>query len=134
MTVNAAGGALSLPVHPECIIVFTYNSGAEDIRFKSALHDRMGNFDFEYPDVETESRRYAKMVTKMMALQQEAPELQREYSPEEMLPVVRIIERALQAAKIPQNLLMLQELVRELIVIVICFCKVTVAMRMLLRQ
>ena len=97
LTVNAAGGALSLPVHPECIIVFTYNSGAEDIRFKSALHDRMGNFDFEYPDVETESRRYAKMVTKMMALQQEAPELQREYSPEEMLPVVRIIERALQA-------------------------------------
>lgn len=97
LTVNAAGGELALPVDPECIIIFTYNSGAEDVRFKSALHDRMGNFDFEYPDQETESRRYARMVTKMMALQQEAPELRRQYQPEEMLPMVRIIERARQA-------------------------------------
>jgi hypothetical protein len=94
LTINSSAGEVSVPVHPECLIVFTYNSGEEDVRFKTALHDRMGNFDFEYPDLESESRRWSRMVTKMMAFQQEAPELQRDYTAEEILPMVRVFERA----------------------------------------
>lgn len=94
LTVNSAGGDLFIPVHPECILIFTYNSGKEDVRFKTALHDRMGNLDFEYPDQEAEARRYARMVSTMMKQQTLAPELARDYLPEELLPMVRVMERA----------------------------------------
>jgi MoxR-like ATPase len=104
LTVNSSEGEIQVPVHPECIVIFTYNSGEEDVRFKTALHDRMGNLDFEYPDLETEARRFANMVTKMMNHQTEAPELRRTYTADEVLPMVRVLERARAAhAHYPQD-------------------------------
>lgn len=94
ITINSSAGEERIPVHPDCIIVLTYNSGEEDIRFKPALHDRAGNFDFEYPPAEEEAKRIAQMVTKAMQYQSEAPGLQREFTPEEVMPLVKIAERA----------------------------------------
>jgi MoxR-like ATPase len=95
LTFNSSSGEQRLDVHPDAIIAFTFNSGKEDVKFKTALHDRACNLDFEYPEAEDEARRYSKMITRMMtreAIEQEAPELAREYTPEEVMPVVRYME------------------------------------------
>jgi hypothetical protein len=62
---NSTSGEI-IEVHPEFYMAITYNSGEEDVRFKQALHDRAINLDFEYPSVDEESKRYARMASKMM--------------------------------------------------------------------
>jgi MoxR-like ATPase len=100
LTLNTVNGPRDIDVHEDCIIAFTYNSGEEDVRFKTALHDRACNLSFEYPTEEEEAKRYSKMVTSVMnrdGMKEEAPELAREYSPEEMLPVVKLMTQLREA-------------------------------------
>ena len=90
ITLNSVNGSRQVKVHPDCVIVLTYNSGEEDNRFKTAVHDRLCNLDFEYPSEEAEARRVAKIVTRGMQDQEMPEELRREYTPEECLPIVQL--------------------------------------------
>lgn len=110
--VNAAAGEMRIPVHPDCRLIFTYNSGEEDVRFKTALHDRALNLDFEYPTQEQEANRYARMTSEMLTHQVIAPNIrpkkeevtsddgelldikwENEITPAQVLPVVRAMEK-----------------------------------------
>lgn len=102
LTFNSSSGEQRLDVHKDAIVALTYNPGKEDIKFKTALHDRACNLDFEYPDAEQEAERIAKMVTRVMAREEvkdEAPGLSREYSAEEVMPMVRYMETLRNAHK-----------------------------------
>jgi MoxR-like ATPase len=63
---SAAGRNITIPVHPDCIIVFTYNPGIEDVKLKQATHDRCVNLDFDYPTTDAEARRLARMVNRVL--------------------------------------------------------------------
>lgn len=91
ITLNSVNGDRQVKVHPDCIIALTYNSGEEDNRFKTAVHDRVCNLDFEYPSEQEEAKRIATIVSRGMQADDEIPEeLRRDYTPEEVLPIVKL--------------------------------------------
>lgn len=91
LTLNSVNGERQVKVHEDCIVVLTYNSGEEDNRFKTAVHDRVCNLDFEYPSEKDEAERIATIVSRGMQHDDEIPEeLRRDYGPEEVLPIVKL--------------------------------------------
>lgn len=76
LQINSTKGQLSIPVHPDCIVAFTYNEGKEGEWLGDALHDRSCNLDFEVPSEEDEARRYQVILkNKLLKNQQEFPQL-----------------------------------------------------------
>jgi MoxR-like ATPase len=98
---SAAGKKISIPVHKDCIIIFTYNPGLEDVKLKQATHDRCVNLDFDYPTKEAESRRLARMVNRVLRdeTNQVPPGLRREVEPKVLEPFVAIVEKMRNTAR-----------------------------------
>jgi len=98
---SAAGTELTVPVHKDAIIIFTYNPGQEDVKLKQATHDRCVNLDFDYPTKEAECRRLAKIVNRVLRDESNTvpDELRIGLKPEELEPFVGIVDKMRNAAK-----------------------------------
>jgi MoxR-like ATPase len=98
---SAAGKRISIPVHPDCIIIFTYNPGLEDVKLKQATHDRCVNLDFDYPTKEAECRRLARMVNRVLRnpRNQVPDHLREDLDPKVMEPFVAIVEKMRNVAR-----------------------------------
>lgn len=68
LTISSTSGekALSVPVHPEAVICFTFNPGIDDFQLGQALSDRMVNLDFDVPEIGERCERQLKMVEAML--------------------------------------------------------------------
>lgn len=94
LQINSTKGQLSIPVHPDCIVAFTYNEGKEGETLGDALHDRACNLDFEVPSVQDEAKRWQTILKyKLLRNQQEFPELH------DVEPPLEIIENGVRAMR-----------------------------------
>ena len=66
---------------------------------RTSTHNRALNYDFDYPPPEEEAKQLAVKVSKLMNFQDEAPGLQREFTAEEVMPIVSLTRRLRDAHK-----------------------------------
>ena len=85
-------------VHPDCTIFITYNDREGQAKIPDATQDRTLNMDFEYPPVEQEAERMAQIVTGMLKSNTSHPGLDREYTADELKPMVLVAQEARKAA------------------------------------
>jgi hypothetical protein len=92
LTINSASSGPSpmTRVHPDTIFFCTWNNGPHDDRPGDATLSRTGMFEFTPLSPEQMAGRYSVMASKLLRHQQVFPELQRDWSVEDLLPLARL--------------------------------------------
>jgi hypothetical protein len=93
LTINSSSGDQQIPIHPEAVVVLTWNPGPDDYRLKSSTMTRLGLFEFPYGTAEQEAGRMGAMIGATLRRQPVFEELHRDWTPAEVMPFARLAQR-----------------------------------------
>lgn len=93
LTINSSSGDQQIPIHPETVVVLTWNPGPDDYRLKSSTMTRLGLFEFPYGSAEQEAGRIGAMIGATLRRQPVFSELHREWKPDEVILFARLAQR-----------------------------------------